>query len=369
MGLPTSILDEDIYVDMPSDTSPQQDHDEQFSDTQYMVASINLARIAGETITKIYSRKKYKETFLQRVQALLKALKSWVETLPEHIKLNTRDIGLTPKHIISLHLSFNQVSKDLPCPMKYYIDTSQIKQCVILATRPTLLHVLTELNKHGKEAAANNRNTISQAALTLAEACIHAAQHSHSLIIERWISGSLPVLGYFYAQYLFSAALVLAMSSLISSKKTSNDMESFETASQVLHYMSSNGNFAAAEFVQNLEEVKRCLENYLNRGERQVGSGSEGLTVIAADTAIMLPASSLVSQEMENGFPTAQGIEMGLPARNASNGFTTEMAFLEPTMQAFLEQSDLDLGVLNPADMAASDSSSMYFWPTPQWVG
>ena len=123
MGLPTSILDEDIYVDMPSDISPRHDHDEQFSDTQYMVASINLARIAGEIITKIYSRKKYKETFLQRVQALLKALKSWVETLPEHIKLNTQDIALTPKHIVSLHLSFNQVSKDLPCPVKYYINT------------------------------------------------------------------------------------------------------------------------------------------------------------------------------------------------------------------------------------------------------
>ena len=109
MGLPVSILDEDIYVDMPSDTS-LQDHDEQFSDTEYMVASIGLARIAGDTIAKIYSRRKYNETFLQRVQTLLKSLKSWVEALPEHIKLNSEDFSLTPKHIISLHLSFNQVS-------------------------------------------------------------------------------------------------------------------------------------------------------------------------------------------------------------------------------------------------------------------
>lgn len=110
MGIPMSILEEDIHVDMPSDISSLQGHDEEFSDTAYMVASINLARIVGSTVTKIYSRKKYKETFLQRVQQVLKALKTWVETLPEDIKLNSENAGLTPKHIVSLHLSFNQVS-------------------------------------------------------------------------------------------------------------------------------------------------------------------------------------------------------------------------------------------------------------------
>jgi hypothetical protein len=36
-------------------------------------------------------------------------------------------------------------------------------------------------------------------------------------------------------------------------------------------------------------------------------------------------------------------------------------------MQAFLEQSDFDLGVFNP-DHMAGDASSMYLWPTPQWT-
>lgn len=111
MGIPNSILDEDIHVDMPTTISPKEEHEEQFPDTDYAIASINLARIAGETITRIYSRKKYKETFLQRVQKLLKSLKQWVETLPEHLRLNSEESGLiNPKHIISLHCSFNQVS-------------------------------------------------------------------------------------------------------------------------------------------------------------------------------------------------------------------------------------------------------------------
>jgi len=115
MGIPNSILDEDIHVDMPTTISPKELHDDQFPDTDYATASIKLARIAGEAIIKIYSRKRYKETFLQRVQQLLKSLKLWVETLPEHLRLNSEESGrINPKYIISLHLSFNQVSKAKP---------------------------------------------------------------------------------------------------------------------------------------------------------------------------------------------------------------------------------------------------------------
>jgi uncharacterized membrane protein len=109
-----SIPDEDIHLELPSNILSLQEHDDEFSDTEYLIASINLARIAGNIITNIYSRKKYQETFLQRVQKLLKALKTWVDQLPGHIKLNSQDSSLSQKHIISLHLSFNQASATLP---------------------------------------------------------------------------------------------------------------------------------------------------------------------------------------------------------------------------------------------------------------
>ena len=104
MGLPLQISEDDIHIGMPSDIG----QNEQFTDTGYIIANINLARIAGDIITQLYSRKKYRETFLQRVQGLLKALKNWVQTLPEHLKLNS-DPESNKKQVISLHLSFNQV--------------------------------------------------------------------------------------------------------------------------------------------------------------------------------------------------------------------------------------------------------------------
>lgn len=109
MGLPSQISDEDIHLDMPSKVLPAQIYEEQFTDAEFIKANIDLARIVGETTAKVYSRRKYNETFLQRVQKLLKALKNWVDTLPEHLRLNVDDPEMNTKHVTSIHLAFNQV--------------------------------------------------------------------------------------------------------------------------------------------------------------------------------------------------------------------------------------------------------------------
>lgn len=107
VGFPIQLADDDIFVELPSDV-PSDDREEQFSDTRFLIASIQLARITGQVIEKLYSRKKQADSFLQREQTLLLALKQWFQGLPPHIRLN-RD-GYIPKNVVSLHLQFNQVS-------------------------------------------------------------------------------------------------------------------------------------------------------------------------------------------------------------------------------------------------------------------
>ncbi|KAE8354635.1 fungal-specific transcription factor [Aspergillus coremiiformis] len=359
MGHPSQILDDDIHLDMPSNVSPRQLHDEQFSDTEYLTANINLARIVGETIAKLYSRRKYSETFLQRVQKLLKALKNWVETLPEHLRLNNDDPEISRKHISSLHLSFSQ--------------------CVILTTRPTLLHLLMKLNEPDSPNASHE--SISQPVLTLSEACIHAARHSHTLILTKWINGSLPVFGYFHAHYLFSSGLVLAMSSLLPIGSPS-DLGALESGLEVLRSMSENGNLAASEFYKNLEQVKYCLDLRKSREPKPnlVGgrpstasvSGPVAPSTLHPTTSAMPPATTvpvpsiITAAEADlisnnPGYSRTQG-NPNMPPGNltvptAAGGFTTAMAFLEPTMQDFLAQSDFDLGLLHPVDTFMNDES------------
>ncbi|RAQ50170.1 fungal specific transcription factor [Aspergillus flavus] len=362
MGHPSQIPDDDIHLDMPSNISPATLHEEQFTDTEYLTANVKLARIVGETIAKLYSRRKYSETFLQRVQKLLKALKNWVETLPEHLRLNDDDPGTYMKHISSLHLSFNQ--------------------CVILTTRPTLLHLLMKLNE--TNSPNPNHESISQPVLTLGEACIHAARHSHSLILTKWINGSLPVFGYFHAHYLFSSALVLAMSSFLPIGSPS-DLGAFESGLEVLRSMSENGNLAASEFYHNLEQVKQCLDLRKSKDPKSnstagqpniTASGSGPMippstlppTASAVTPATTVPVPSLLTTAGADlishnpGYGPAQSSNTTISPGNftfptTAGGITTAMAFLEPTMQDFLAQSDFDLGLLHPVDTFMNDEN------------
>lgn len=146
------------------------------------------------------------------------------------------------------------------------------------------------------------------------------------------------------------------------------DIGAFEAALEVLGSMSGNGNLAAAEFFLNLEQVSVCLDVYRARtgngngngnGTAAIPSGSNNLAASSSSSA-MIPGPML---------PTPAESDMGLsatnppgtfPMRDTAEGFTTAMAFLEPTMQDFLAQSDLDLGLLHPVDTFMNESGSLY---------
>ncbi|GLA47747.1 hypothetical protein AnigIFM63604_002556 [Aspergillus niger] len=308
-GFPLQIRDEDIHVDMPTEVaSPAAE--EQFSDTAYSVASIRLSQIIGQTIDKIYCRKQHAESFLQREQQLLLALQDWLKSLPEHIKLRSED-SPPPKHIVSLHLQFNQVGF-LLCPRWGFALTPVI---------------------------------------TLSEACIHAARHSHALIIEEWVNGSLPMYGYFYAQYFFSSCIALVISSLLPSIGNPADLESLDTATEILHRMSEHGNLAAAEFYENLKRVKKTLAN------------QPGVVNDSHERRSQTPRHSLAS--LPAGGPATDPHAIGIvPA----TGYTTEMAFLEPTMQDFLGRSENEIDAIQPYDLFIDDNATIAAWPATMWT-
>ncbi|KAH8703218.1 fungal-specific transcription factor [Talaromyces proteolyticus] len=340
-GFPLAVADNDIYVDMPSEVAA----DSQFSDPEYFVASIELSKITGQVIDKVYSRKEHPASFLHREQQLLIALKNWVQCLPSSIRLS-RDQS-TPKHVLSLHLQFNQ--------------------CMILATRPILLYVLMCLRgNRGVAATRKSPEKVSQPLLILSEACIHAARHSNLLITDEWIEGSMPIFCYFYAQYLFSVALVLLISTLLPPGNT-NDYTSFETAFEILGSMSKHGNLAATEFHDNLRSVKHCLteefaprtaENYINTDILSICGISEG-------------------HEEEQGVNGSAGLLPSLdtvedPAllySTTADNLTAEMALSGPMMQNFLMQSDIDANLLGLSGNVIEDANGLFtVTPSSLWT-
>jgi hypothetical protein len=82
-----------------------------FEDLEYELRSIGLSRIAAMSTVQIYSRRGHQNPFSQRVQAVLKDLDKWMDTLPARFHLRTDgSSSLQEHHIIYLHLRFNQVS-------------------------------------------------------------------------------------------------------------------------------------------------------------------------------------------------------------------------------------------------------------------
>lgn len=111
MGHPASIQDDDIFVDLPSDTDLPESDASDFFDVGYAIASIQLAKLSAEVITSTYSRKTKQISFSQRVQRSLKELRTWVADLPKHLQIDSKDTARPLARSVKwLHLSFNQVS-------------------------------------------------------------------------------------------------------------------------------------------------------------------------------------------------------------------------------------------------------------------
>ncbi|KAH7009938.1 fungal-specific transcription factor domain-containing protein [Ilyonectria destructans] len=315
LGHPVAIQDEFIEVDLPSDPVLASNQDD-FKDAAYLVASVRLARLAGRIGYSIYNRNPQETSLSQRVQEALKDLRNWVEELPDHLHIDPKDHNVDPSpKPLSLHLYFNQ--------------------CVISATRPILLHVLrTHVATWDTQPISEPQ--VPASAMTLAEACVRCARHSCRLLIECWIDGSFATFDYFYTQYLFSAATVLAISSLLDGKDCRNDREQFESSVQFLEQLRETGNFAAGEFCQHTDAMKVTMAAaQARRGDFSIPGG----------TPALMDGSSLGALDVGAAFA----------------GATAGMALSEPSLQELLSQPVLDLQFIN-ASMYQDESQGLY-WP------
>ncbi|KAF2189095.1 hypothetical protein K469DRAFT_737342 [Zopfia rhizophila CBS 207.26] len=308
LGQPVSIRDNEIELDAPSSVGLSEPKSGDFGDPKYIIFSIKLAQLATHVIATIYDRSRQQGAFSQRVQQALRDLRSWVGDLPDHLILNADEPSQAAQnHIVYLHLSFNQ--------------------CVILATRPVLLH--------------NQALQIPENARALAEACVRTARHSYRLLMESWIDGSFLTFDYFYTQYLFSAATILAISSLLNGKDSRNDGEDFEAASQFLAQLKQSGNFAASEFCGHFDAMKVCMEA-TPWGKNQSNSASSAMNPALTTTR---PLDAI----QDTGMPYAGTI------------VTAGMALTEPTLDEFLSQPNLDLGFLDT--LVYDDGLQNFYWP------
>ncbi|PYI33575.1 hypothetical protein BP00DRAFT_423991 [Aspergillus indologenus CBS 114.80] len=330
LGLPVQINDEAIHVDLPTNLDSTTYHNE-FLDSSYQVAFVKLARISSTIMRTIYSRSNFTETFLQREQKILLALQQWTQSLPDHLHLQTT--RHYPKCTILVHLQFNY--------------------CVILAIRPILLTLLDHLSP----IPAPDEPAIPATLTALKDACIHSARHTLTLCTIEWTNGASSTYGYAFAQYIFTAALILLISSLLPGG-TAEDLASVETAIEMLSSLVANGSLVADDLFHHLVRAQHCLRSgrFASRVAKQ-----RGLSLSLASPAHS-PFPAVLSSDGQADYLPSTG-----PFDAA--GAAVESAYMvldRPLMQDFLTQEVGELGLFDAGEMAGMGTD---LWPgLPLWA-
>ncbi|KAG7059657.1 hypothetical protein JMJ78_0014946 [Colletotrichum scovillei] len=157
-----------------------------------------------------------------------------------------------------------------------------------------------------------------------------------------WIDGSFATFDYFYTQYLFSAATILAASSLLSGKESHNDREQFEEAAQFLSQLKDNGNYAAEEFCHHIDAMKPTMAAaHVRRGD----------FAVAGDSAALLNDTTAAF--------TDAAVNLNQPF--AEQNTTAGMALNEPSLQELLAQPLLDLQFIDAS--IYNDGAQGLYWP------
>ncbi|PVH68285.1 hypothetical protein DL98DRAFT_599667 [Cadophora sp. DSE1049] len=263
LGYALSIQDHSVSAEMPSFAGLDEKQQLDFVDPDYATATVKLARLVGDVMTNVYNRNQ-KQPFIHSVGEISKHLKEWKANLTESTRLLAGDLS-----------------------------------CVILVTRPVLLYVLNQtIASKGTTCRTTN---ISPLVYSLAEESIQAARQTSDLVTQSWIDSTLCNLGCFDSHFIFSSAMILAISSLLTPK--GSDRLSFDTTSQILHNFADHGNLTAAEFLSHIELIRKSMEFHCEKiSERQMSTQHHNTANFLLETVENTAADALLDGATDEDF-------------------------------------------------------------------
>lgn len=187
--------------------------------------------------------------------------------------------------------------------------------------------------------------------MALADACIHAARSSNSLLTQLWIDGGMAIFGYFDSHYLFSSTIILMMSSILGTTNSDADREAVDTASDIMQSMVQDGNLPAAGFYSHFVEIRKGLLEFVERGGGHAQHSSTGV-VVAPPTATTMGDQGPLEQQvrLNNASGTGQ-------INDSNSAFLVQSALDDPSIQSFLTQGDVQWGF--PAGMEMAGDMSL----------
>ena len=237
-------------------------------------------------------------------------------------------------------------------------------QCVIIAMRPVLLHVLSRR----ATASYDSIRATSWTAVAICETCFIAAQHSISLCLEAWTNGPCSTLSYDFPFFLFSSALVLLIANYLKYEEN-DDVSLVETAREILQTLKRCGNFSARDLSDHLEFVINCFRGLQPQPQPSQTLGPAGAIESPPPPSPVLGSGTGKSTYTPSDMPPPSlGTEFGAvgdgvsiaTSTQSTQTMTMQMAFNQTGIQNFLHQSDLSLAPEDPLHLL--DDSMCSFW-------
>ncbi|KAF7629398.1 hypothetical protein AFLA_013115 [Aspergillus flavus NRRL3357] len=174
LGLPITVRDEDIDVELPSMNGLTEEEQQEFADPAHICANVKLARITGNILTEIYCLpRRANSMFVQRVHSIIKQLRAWNDALPPELCVRE---SRTPRPVASLHMAYNE--------------------CIMQTTRPILLHLFRRRCQGDEKDPSPEFHTLSPITTLLADSCVNAAITSCRIMEGLFIEGSIATFGY-----------------------------------------------------------------------------------------------------------------------------------------------------------------------------
>ncbi|KAK6226070.1 hypothetical protein QIS74_02117 [Colletotrichum tabaci] len=193
-----------------------------------MIVNIELARITGQTMDVVYGIKgKAVDRYVESVRKILKQLQDVAKSIPSEYTLNLTRAPRLSRTAGTLYLMLHQAM-----------------QCIVLATRPTLLH----LARNRLDAAkSGTKNTVSMWELDqISSSCVEAASCSLEVLDAMKEQRIIANFGFFDLDAAFSAAFVFVLVDSIHVRASHpSSIVQIRKASEVLEHLASQGNIAA----------------------------------------------------------------------------------------------------------------------------
>ena len=122
----------------------------------------------------------------------------------------------------------------------------------------------TQGKQQQEQSQPRRRKGFSPITLALAESCVSAAQASTRIVEGLFLDGSIASYGYWDAHHIFSAALILIMSSVM--KPATATSEALETLLSILRSMKNGGCIPAVDFCERLSHIRARVSSLKSSG-------------------------------------------------------------------------------------------------------